>query len=581
MILIRRFAIALAAILILAIAGWFRIRGTLAEPLWLDEAYSAYAAAKGFDFLWNIVPLYETHPPFYYSLLRLWTLGFGDSLAALRALGIACGLLTVPVTVLAAREAARLVRLPAMPVMLAAGLVAALSPALVEMAREVRPYPVLILVYAAALLALIRAARGVEAAGRIPRRPFAAYCACLLLVLWLHNLGPLYAAALGLASLLLIARPGLSRRDWALLIGGQALAGLLYLPGLLILIDQAPTWVKSTWLHFSTVNLVPRLAEIYVAQGTKGIVGGCLLLLGAIVLLALRRGGWRLAAALLVAALLPVAASIALSLLVAPVFIVRTMTAAAVPSLILIAIGMGGVFGLPGWPRRIAMVAAGVCLILLAGRMAVIDVRRRASPPMQDWYAAVRWLEQRYRPGDMVWAYPNEGALPFDYAVRDLGLRIATRPIPTPIPTLDGGPGAWNPTGSRGVFSLPADRLAAIADAPDARAVPTIWLLRLGANAYDKGDHLLDALDRTRVRVGDCESYPIDIIGLARPDVAGPPQIFPEDRVPCEPDDKPPVRHKMKSPPPRDGDGDRFSTKKKRAALSGRRGGPAGAGAAR
>ncbi|ARS28489.1 hypothetical protein [Sphingomonas sp. KC8] len=528
---IRNHAIALAAILIFAAAAWFRIAGTLAEPLWLDEAYSAYAANKGFDFLWQIVPRYETHPPFYYSLLRLWTLGFGDSLAGLRALGMVCGMLTLPVMALAAREAARMLRLPALPIMAASLVLAALSPALVEMAREVRPYPVLILVYAMALLALLRAARITGETGAIPPRPFALYIASLACTFWLHSLGVLYAASLGLAALALIARRGLARNDWLRFFGGHALAGLLYLPGLLILIDQAPTWVQSTWLRFSFTGLEWRLAELYGVRTITGMIAAGVLALFGLWTLAWSGPGRRLGLALLATSLIPVIASITVSLLVAPVFIVRTMTAVAVPTLLLFAIGAGGFLATRGWWRWLAPLP----LIVLAWQMVTIDRQRRAGPPMQDWYPALRWLDERYRPGDIVWAYPNEGALPFDYAARDLGMIVATRPIPTAVPTLNGGPGAWNPTGSRGVVSLPAERLKALADAPDAQRVPTIWLLRLGANAYDKGDHLLRALEFGRVRVADCETYPIDIIGLARPDVASPPPSFPAKRARCIP----------------------------------------------
>ncbi|SNT10827.1 hypothetical protein SAMN06295912_1429 [Sphingomonas laterariae] len=532
MTLIRRHAIAILAILALATAAWFRIRGTLAEPLWLDEAYSAYAASKRWDFLWHVVPRYETHPPFYYSLLRGWTLIFGDSLAALRALGIVCGLLLLPAIGLAAREAARMLRLPALPVIGVAVAFAALWPVLVEMSREVRPYPVLILVYAMALFALIRTARIADGRPRIPRVPFALYILCLALILWLHNLGPLYAAALGLAAITLLAHRGMARNEWKWLIGGHGLAAFLYLPAFLILIDQAPTWVKSTWLRFSFNGMPPKLAELYASQGAIAMLSAATLALLAVPVLAGSTRGRRLGIALFLAALFPVAASILISLLVAPVFIIRTMTAVAVPTILILAIGTGGHVGartLWRWPALGA-------LLLLTSQMLTVDMRRRAGPPMQDWYNALKWLGERYRPGDVVWAYPNEGALPFDYAARDLGLAVVTRPIPTAVPTLDGGPGAWNPTGSRGVVSLPAERLEALAAAPEATRVPTIWLLRLGANAYDKGDHLLDALESRRVRIADCESYPIDIIGLTRPElVTGHTPLFPARRARCLP----------------------------------------------
>ncbi len=495
---------------IVAVGIWLRTWRTLSEPLWLDEAYSAYAAAKGFHFLWHVVPLYETHPPFYYSLVRVWTLLMGDSLAGHRSLGIVCGIAALGVGVAIGREIAR--RYPdrfgsGWPLALALLLLAALAPSLTEMTREVRPYPVMILVYATTLLALLRLGRIAETEHRIARGPFAAYLAGLALMLWLHNLGPLYGAAIGLAFLALVARRGLPPRDWALFLAGHVGVALLWLPALLILADQAPTWVHSTWLKFSFDAMVWRLALLWAAPGMIATVAGAGLAVAAAATLPRLREGWRVLLALGLLAGLPVLLSVLLSITIAPVFIVRTMTPVAVPALTLLAIGALGTSG--RW-RLLSLTA----LAVLAIQMGIIGVRERASGPMQNWYGTVDWLAKRYRPGDQVWAYPNEGVLPFDYAVRDRALAFPTRPIPTPIPTLDGGPGAWNPTGSRGVFSLPPARLEAIADS--GRAVPTIWLLRLGANAYDKGDVLLHALQRDRVAVGRWEAGPIEIIGLRR-----------------------------------------------------------------
>ena len=509
--------LALAVLLAVAavVAGaWLRIEGITRHPLWLDEAYSAYAAAKGFAFLWQVTPLYETHPPFYYSLLRLWTLGFGDSLGGLRSLGLVCGLATPVVASLAVREVARWFA-PALrpaPLMLAAVTLTALSPPLIEMTRDVRPYPVLILVYAGALWALLRLGRIAARERRIARGPFAAYLVALALALWLHNLGPLYGLALGLALLAMVARPGLRARDWALLAGGHGLVGLLYLPAFLILIDQAPTWVHSTWLRFDFTALHWKLARLWAAPGMIAMAAAGLLALLGLVALARWRDGWRVGVALLLLALLPVALSILISLLKAPVFIPRTMTAVAIPSLLLLAIGAAGWRGAMAWPA----VAA---LIVLSWQMADIDRDVHRGRPPQDWYGTVGWLARHYRPGDEIWSYPNEGALPLDYAMRDRGLRLVDRPVPTAVPALDGGPGAWHPTGSRGVVSLPRDRLHALAQSPGAREIPTIWLHRLGPWAYDKGDVLLRELLAGRVPVARWRSGPIDIIGLRRKDL--------------------------------------------------------------
>src|SRR5690606_37275546 len=149
-------------------------------------------------------------------------------------------------------------------------------------------------------------------------------------------------------------------------------------------------------------------------------------------------------AALLILALLPVGVSLIVSAQITPVFIIRTMTALAVPALLLMALGIGW-----GWRRFGWLLPTGALAGMLVGQVG-IDIESRGHV-RRDWYDAVAWLAPRFRPGDVVLAYPNEGALPFDRAVRDRGLAMPSRPIPTAIPSLDPPPGSWYVSGSRGV----------------------------------------------------------------------------------------------------------------------------------
>ena len=503
-----RHLLAFAAALILAAGLWVRAWAIGAEPMWLDEGYSAYAASKGWYFLWHVVPRYETHPPFYYSTLRAWTLIAGDGLVAHRMLGLVCGLATLPLIALVARRLAALAGVPRGRVMLAALAMAAASPMMVEMTREVRPYPVMILVYTLAMLALMaiaaRRAAGLPLAGRA----FAAYLACTALMLWLHNLGPFYAGALGLALLCVARVRRMARADWLWLAGGGFLVLAIWLPALFILMDQAPEWVKATWLHFSTVDL-PRRATVMFAGTTddQRIAAAILTLLGA-ALPWRARDGRRLLAALLILALLPLALSLIISATVAPIFIIRTMTPLAVPAILLMAMAAG-------WRWKPGLLVALGALAWLCASQFALDIRLREHP-RRDWYRTMAWLAPRFQIGDMVFAYPNEGALPFERAVRDKRLFMPTRPIPTAIPSLDAPPGSIYVSGSRGVPSLDRAHLRQIVDQPETQAIPTIWLLRLGPWAYDKGDAFLDELSRGRIEVGRYKDGPIDIVGLRK-----------------------------------------------------------------
>ena len=59
-----------------------RLVGVGSRPLWLDEAYTAFFSSRGWHELWTVVPTYETHPPFYYSLVKVWRELFGGSAGA-------------------------------------------------------------------------------------------------------------------------------------------------------------------------------------------------------------------------------------------------------------------------------------------------------------------------------------------------------------------------------------------------------------------------------------------------------------------------------------------------------------------
>lgn len=506
-----------AGALLLAVGLAVRFWHVFAEPLWLDEAYSAYAAAHGFDFIWRVVPRYEAHPPFYYTVLKCWTLAFGDGLVPLRALGLLASLATMPLVTTAAWQMGAMLgwqRRRRGQLMLAAFALACLSPALVEMARQVRPYPLMILTYAGACLVLVRLAMRGGAGRPLAGRTYFAYLAIVEAMLWLHDLGPLYAAAMGLALLAAVIRPGLGRAGWAWLIGGHLGVILLYLPAFAMMRDQAGVWEHSTWLRFGLGVLPGKLAGLYAVPDWP-VMAAVLLAMLAMAMLSGTGEGRRLLAMLLLLGIVPVLLAVLISMAVVPVFLPRVLAAAAVPALLLFAIGATA-GGRARWP---ALAGA----VVLAVNMLAVDIQARAAGPMQDWYRTVAWLHDHVRPGDVIFAYPNEGALPLARALHDKGLDYPIRAIPTPVPAED--PAATHPTGYRGVASLPGWRLHQIAAEPATQAVPTIWLLRLGASAYDPGDLFLKELHHGRYIVRSWLDGPIDIVGLRRRDLDRPAPI--------------------------------------------------------
>ena len=487
--------LAIGLLATLAVALWFRLNNLAGSPFWLDEGYSAYGAEKGFAFIFTILPGYETHPPFYSALLRCWTLITGNSILGFRSLGAVAGLLALPLYWRCGWEVAKANgRNPAWGGLAVLAL-AAVTPALVDWTRGVRPYPLIMLVYAAGLWSVLRMARGLREEDRLPDMPWCLYLLCQALLFWLHNLGSLYVAGLGLGLLILCGPLVFLQRYKLRFLIGHALVLMVALPAFLILLDQAPTWTSSTWLTFNSATVPIKLMLIYGLPGLGGVLFA--LLLGGMAL----RAGFRTPAALLVMALLPVLASLAISYAFAPVFLPRTLVATAVPMVVLLGLGAtsGGRIG-------------GVVFALLLMQTTIYENAVQKLGPQENWYGATAWLKAHAKPGDMIYAYPNEGALPLHYALRESGMTIPVRPIPEAVPSHD--PTGWYPTGSRGVVSLPQYRLEQIAGDTQSKQVPTIWLLRLGAEKYDPGDGFLRALSRDRREVARWHEGPVFIIGL-------------------------------------------------------------------
>src|SRR5690606_22824242 len=55
--------------LIVLAAALLRLTTLGLKSVWLDEAYSVFAAAQGHDLIWSG---FDAHPPLYYSFLLAW-----------------------------------------------------------------------------------------------------------------------------------------------------------------------------------------------------------------------------------------------------------------------------------------------------------------------------------------------------------------------------------------------------------------------------------------------------------------------------------------------------------------------------
>ena len=197
-----------------------------ALSLWLDEGITVYVTRMPWDTVLGFHGAYETHPPLYFILVKLFTLVVPEVNAG-RLVSVLAGTLTIPVLyALAARLTTRW-----------AGVVAALtlavSPLHIWFSQEGRMYSLTVLLVAVSYLALVGFYRS-------PRWSWAVLYGASVLVAMYVNYGSLYALLPQVVLLaLFVKKHGRSAlKLWVALI--VAVVG--YLPWLPQLITTMQTW---------------------------------------------------------------------------------------------------------------------------------------------------------------------------------------------------------------------------------------------------------------------------------------------------------------------------------------------------
>jgi mannosyltransferase len=469
------------------------------RPLWLDEAYSAWFSSRGWHELWTVVPTYEPHPPFYYSLLKLWRSVFGGEPVALRSLSVLFSVITIPVVVAIALEQERQspTGRPLLSAFVAAFLMAC-SPLLMLLDQETRPYPMMIFAYSVAILGLLRLIREFSGGGAGDWRSWALLAVGTELALWAHGLGVLYALCLA-AALLPTWLKAPSRARIARGAGVAVAIGLFYVPCLLMILGRTGDWANG-WLSWHPLMLL-LLAGLYavpvealtIATAVAALV--LFLLIKRAVAHAIATRGWNSERAMLLLWLGPPLLAVLISALFFPVFLLRTLAATLVPAYVAI----GGALARTPSPRERFLLTAALCITLFP---AAIQVALR--PASERWDEVNTYLVSHVRPGDQVWLYPNDSVLPLSEAAKSASLPYPVRSLPAVFPAL----GAQGPhrLGSPAVPSLSRGQANAIADDQALRRIPTIWLVTRQASLIDPNGDLRSGLARTR-RAGPVQHW--------------------------------------------------------------------------
>ena len=345
--------------------------------LWFDEGATAAYARLGWAALAHAMTKSDVFFVFYYALIHLWSVPFGEGETALRMLSALCAAIAVGAI------AAVAWRLAGPRAAVIAAIMTVANPFGLTLAREARPYSMLLLFSALTALAFLRAERRPTAGNWIGFALTATIAAYVHLFALLAVLAFVIWAALFRRELF---RAGLTFSTVGI--------GIAVLPILIVISTySAPnSWISATGSPKEIVGLLVSFAGSRVPLVLAALV------VAAAIWIARNRpstiAGWRVA---LVACWLVVPIVVAYSVsFLKPIFVANYLVEALPAFIIGIAIATSLL------PR---VFAAGV--VVLWSALAVPGIRASYTNVVEDWRGAAQLVLGNQLPSDEVAVFPR------------------------------------------------------------------------------------------------------------------------------------------------------------------------------
>lgn len=422
------------------------------QPLWLDEAWSYWFSGRTIRELWTIIPQFETNPPLYYTILKLWEGLFGSTEACLRSLSAVMSIGCIPLIYLVGRHLGKTIGGNWLGTISA--LLFAVSPVHIQYAQETRPYAMLTFATTLTLLAVLWIMRHpAEACEPIFRRasdmnphategiawpglfPWMLMIIAISFALWLHNTSVLYMVTLLLVVLAWVAVPlEFNRNVLTKILMVVVITFLLWIPYLVYLIPQSlnaslpipkPTILSTintvTWLLLgNSITWGSSINDIL-----KMTVFLFLIILAATGLIHIRKHSGLFVSLLILAGIVgPILMELLFSVTLRPIFLARTIIYVSVPFYISIAAGIM----MLGSTRKSAL-----AVILITFVFTKWTYGYFANFQKESWDKVAQTVSYQAG-GDVVLFVPNSIEIPFSYyAQRIINNNLHVIPLPCPI----------------------------------------------------------------------------------------------------------------------------------------------------
>ena len=407
--------------------------------LTFDEAATVTYAKLDFPHLYAALQSSDAFFGAYYAWMHAW-MHLGESEAALRWFSVLCAACAVIAVSFLAR------RLCDTKAGVAAGFLAAASPLLFDVARQARPYALLVFVAALSSLLFLRAAE------RPTVQRWASYVTISAAGCYVHLFLLLLVAAHALWALTsrrMLYRSGL---PWALFVIALSTTPLLVIlhhyPSVNGYIPR-PTWrtLTDTWEWFAGSRKLTVLAVLLLLAAT------------AMRLRQRERSTFAPIAMFLIAtAIVPPFLVFAESSIAKPTYLQRYLVEAWPSYIVATAIILTRL-------RPMYFALIGVFVVAALQTSAVLSTHMQVA---QNWRAASRVIFANALPGDQIVVYPSFGMLPYEYYLQRLPARDAPMirfPKSSPFPLT-------MTTNDDNKFAIDEGALLASADPPG-----RIWFL--------------------------------------------------------------------------------------------------------
>ncbi len=227
-------------------AVFLRLYNINIQPYWLDEAYTHWAAKNSYRNLFFWIPTFESHPPFYYALVKTWNIIFGGMLENPEryfslVLSLAVIIISLRVVAGAGFKDSKFANLNIV-------ILLCFSSYFSWYSIEARPYMLLAFSYSLALGGLVPIING-----KNKLRYWCLFTIGSIMTNWSHNLGGILS--LGLYVTIVFHFLVVDKNIFSLkkiFISGFV-TFLFCLPLLIMIFNQMKSWSDSTWI--SEINL--------------------------------------------------------------------------------------------------------------------------------------------------------------------------------------------------------------------------------------------------------------------------------------------------------------------------------------